>query len=86
MAELYQDVDYLEPGVVVAQLNFLQDLDGEDVKQIFTQAVKDIQLHGRELLHAQDEPVEYVWVLLDGKIGEVRRGGRTGPAAPVPDA
>ena len=76
MATLYDDIEYLPANVAVAQLQFLQPLSADqstDVTQVLTSAVKQIDLYPQQMLYDQDAPLTHVWVLVSGKVSQVRR-------------
>ena len=73
MADAKGNQDYLEPGVVIQQLKFLAGINSADVSDFFVSAVQEIALHGNQLLHEQDKPVERVWLLLEGNVRQFRR-------------
>ncbi len=69
----YGQSAYLDPAVVVAQLNFLKGLDQEDVLHLLANSVQEITLSTRETLHEQDAPITHIWVLFEGRMAQVRR-------------
>jgi CRP-like cAMP-binding protein/membrane protein YdbS with pleckstrin-like domain len=69
----YADQPYLEPGAAIQQLNFLAGVSKPELIELFTDAVRDVSLHDRAVLCQQDATIDYVWLLLEGKISQFRR-------------
>jgi len=73
MADAQGNESYLEPGVVIQQLTFLAGINPAEVREFFVGAVQEITLYHNQLLHQQDEPVERIWLLLEGTVRQFRR-------------
>ena len=58
--------------VIIAQLNFLADLEYEDLVQIFAQSAQTITVPPRRTLFEQDAPVDSVYILLEGAVWQER--------------
>ena len=72
-ADPYADQPYMEPGAAIQQLNFLAGVSKPELMELFTGSVREIALHDRETLCQQDVAIDYVWLLLEGKISQYRR-------------
>ena len=73
MADPYAGQPYIEPGIAIQQLNFLAGISKPELIELFTDSVREIHLHDREVLCQQDTSIDYVWLLLEGKISQYRR-------------
>jgi membrane protein YdbS with pleckstrin-like domain len=60
-------------GAAVQQLSFLGSISPAEQAELFTHSVREVHLHDRQVLCEQDKPIEYVWVLLEGRISQFRR-------------
>ncbi len=58
--------------MLLEQLNFLRDMTHDEVIYILNDAVEERRFVPGEFLFAQDEPVHYVYLILEGSVEEVR--------------
>ncbi len=73
MADAYADQPYIDAGAAIQQLNFLAGVGKPELVELFTDSVREIALHDRQVLCQQDAPIDYVWLLLEGKVSQYRR-------------
>lgn len=66
------DAQDVSADVIVAQLNFLADLEREDLIQIFAQSAERITVPPRWTLFDQDTQVTNVFILLEGTVWQER--------------
>lgn len=65
--------EFVETKVVVAQLNFLASVSGEDLEDIFANSAWWVEFHPRQTIFEQDKPVTHVYILTEGTVSQVRR-------------
>lgn len=73
MADPYANIDFLDSSAAVQQLNFLAGVNPAEVRELFVDSVKEITLYPNQLLCEQDQPIERIWLLLEGTVRQYRR-------------
>ena len=58
--------------LLLDRLSFLQKLAQDEINYILSGAVAERTFHAGQFLYAQDEPVRFVYLLLEGSVAEVR--------------
>jgi CRP-like cAMP-binding protein/membrane protein YdbS with pleckstrin-like domain len=73
MADPYDGQPYIESAAAIQRLNFLAGVSRPELTELFTNSVREIQLHDRAVLCQQDTPIDHIWLLLEGRISQYRR-------------
>ncbi|MFO7635670.1 MAG: cyclic nucleotide-binding domain-containing protein, partial [Caldilinea sp.] len=73
MADPYAGQPYIESAAAIQRLDFLAGVSRPELTELFTNSVREIQLHDRAVLCQQDAPIDHIWLLLEGRISQYRR-------------
>ena len=59
--------------LLIAQMNFLQDLPPGEWQQILVPSAKSVRLRRDQPLYQQDQPLDHIYILLEGTVRQVRQ-------------